>query len=72
MVEGQRQWIAEQAWAEILDGEWLVSMEGQVTVRHLTRIPPGRVRVSSALQQFECALGDITPLARLVIACQPL
>ncbi|MBN1084554.1 phage repressor protein CI [Erwinia aphidicola] len=72
VVEGQRQWIAEQAWAEILDGEWLVSMEGQVTVRHLTRIPPGRVRVSSAQQQFECALGDITPLARLVIACQPL
>ncbi|UDQ79742.1 helix-turn-helix domain-containing protein [Erwinia rhapontici] len=72
IVEGNQQFIAEQAFSEVLDGDWLVSLEGQVSIRSLTRIPPGRVRVASGQQQFECALNELVPLARIVIACTPL
>lgn len=72
IVEGHQQFIAEQAFSEVLDGDWLVSLEGQVSIRSLTRIPPGRVRVANAQQQFECGLNELIPLARLVIACTPV
>lgn len=72
IVEGNQQFIAEQAFREILDGDWLVSLEGQVSIRSLTRIPPGRVRVANGQRQFECALNELTPLARIVIACAPV
>lgn len=72
IVEGHQQFIAEQRFSEVLDGDWLIALEGQISIRSLTRIPPGRVRVANAQQQFECGLNEITPLARLVIACSPL
>ncbi|MFK8257786.1 phage repressor protein CI [Erwinia sp. AnSW2-5] len=72
IVEGHQQFIAEQAFSEILDGDWLVSLEGQVSIRSLTRIPPGRVRVANGQQQFECGLNELTPLARIVITCTPV
>lgn len=72
VVEGNQQFIAEKAFSEILDGDWLVSLEGQVSIRSLTRIPPGRVRVANGQQQFECGLNELTPLARIVIACTPV
>lgn len=72
VLEGSQQYIAEQAFSEIVDGHWLVSLEGQVSIRSLTRIPPGRVRVSHGQQQFECALNELTPLARIVLVCRPV
>ncbi|MTD27522.1 phage repressor protein CI [Erwinia sorbitola] len=72
IVDGHQQFIAEKAFGEILDGDWLVSLEGQVSIRTLTRIPPGRVRVASGQQQFECALNELVPLARIVVACKPV
>jgi len=72
VIDGQQQFIAEQLFSEIQDGDWLVSLEGQVSVRSLTRIPPGRVRVANGQQQFECGLNEIIPLARMVIACRPV
>ncbi|MEN5016989.1 phage repressor protein CI [Erwinia sp. Eh17-17] len=72
VIDGSQQFIAEQTFGEILDGDWLVSLEGQVSIRSLTRIPPGRVRVANAQQQFECGLNEITPLAHIVLACRPV
>lgn len=72
IIEGNQQFIAEQVFSEILDGDWLVSLEGQISIRSLTRIPPGRVRVANGQQQFECGLNELTPLARIVIACTPV
>jgi len=72
VIDGQQQFIAEQTVSEIQDGDWLVSLEGQISVRSLTRIPPGRVRVANGQQQFECGLNEIIPLARIVIACRPV
>nr|WP_235775074.1 hypothetical protein [Pectobacterium brasiliense] len=31
---------------EVTDGKWLVEIEGKASVRDLTRIPVGKVRVS--------------------------
>lgn len=70
--EGSQQFVVEQAFTEILDGDWMISLEGQVCIRTLTRIPPGRVRVAHGQQYFECSLHDITPLARVVMACRPV
>lgn len=72
IVDGHQQFIAGQTFSEVQDGDWLVSLEGQISIRSLTRIPPGRVRVANGQQQFECALNELVPLARILISCTPV
>ena len=59
--------FTENSFETIIDGIWLVEIEGQVSVRTLDLIPVGKVRVSGgeAKASFECALSDITVLARI-------
>lgn len=61
------QYILDQKFAEVFDGEWLVNIEGKSSIRTLTRIPIGKVRVSGVGMAFDCALDDIDVLARVVL-----
>ena len=59
------QYILDQQFAEVFDGEWLVSIEGKTSIRTLTRIPVKKVRVSGVGMAFDCALEDIDVLGRV-------
>lgn len=61
------QYILDQKFAEVFDGEWLVNIEGKYTIRTLTRIPIKKVRVSGVGMAFDCALEDIKVLGRVVL-----
>ncbi|QIZ52371.1 phage repressor protein [Dickeya zeae] len=52
-------YIADRQFDEVVDGKWLVEIEGRTSIRDLTRIPVGKVRVSGAGAEFDCGLGDI-------------
>lgn len=61
------QYILDQKFAEVFDGEWLVNIEGKVSVRTLTRIPVKKVRVSGVGMAFDCSLEDIEVVGRVIL-----
>src|SRR5471030_2288825 len=69
IIDGPKQFIVDQQFSEIYDGEWLVNIEGKIGIRTLTRVPVGRVRVSGVGMAFDCNLDDIDVLGRVVLTC---
>jgi len=67
VVDGTTQYIVDQQFSEIYDDEWLVEIEGKVSVRTLTRIPIKKVRVSGVGMAFDCSIEDISVLGRVVL-----
>lgn len=61
------QYILDQKFAEVFDGEWLVNIEGKTSIRTLTRIPVKKVRVSGVGMAFDCGLEDIEIVGRVVM-----
>lgn len=61
------QYILDQTYAEVFDGEWLVNIEGKTTIRTLTRIPVKKVRVSGVGMAFDCSLEDIQVIGRVIL-----
>lgn len=59
------QYIMDQQFAEVYDGEWLVNIEGKTSIRTLTRIPVKKVRVSGVGMAFDCSLEDIQVIGRV-------
>lgn len=46
------------------NGEWLVDIEGETSIRKITLIPIKRVKVTGADIDFECSLEDIKLIAK--------
>ncbi len=44
---------------EVTDGKWLIEIEDKTSVRDLTRIPVGKVRVSGVGMAFDFELDSI-------------
>lgn len=61
------QFILDQNFAEVFDGEWLVNIEGKSSIRTLTRIPIKKVRVSGVGMAFDCALEDIQIIGKVIL-----
>lgn len=61
------QYIIDRDFSEVYDGEWLVNIEGKISVRSLVRIPIKKVRVSGIGMAFDCALEDIDVIGRIVL-----
>ena len=56
--------IAETEYDDVSDGNWLIEIEGKVSLRKLTRIPIGKVKITSDTTDFICGLEDITTIAK--------
>ncbi|MBB1528937.1 hypothetical protein H4Q82_20865 [Pectobacterium carotovorum subsp. carotovorum] len=50
---------------EVADGKWLVEIEGKTSVRDLTRIPVGKVRVSGVGTEFDCFVHEVLVIAKI-------
>ena len=61
------QYILDQKYSEVFDGEWLVNIEGKTSIRTLTRIPVKKVRVSGVGMAFDCSLEDIEVIGRVIL-----
>ncbi|HDR2560806.1 phage repressor protein CI [Enterobacter ludwigii] len=70
VVEGNNQFIVDTSFTEVYDDQWLVEIEGKMSIRTLTRIPIKKVRVSGVGMAFDCALDDITVIGRVVLTIQ--
>ncbi|MCE9890941.1 helix-turn-helix domain-containing protein [Kluyvera intermedia] len=67
VLDEKAQYILDQEFAEVFDGEWLVNIEGKISIRTLTRIPVRKVRVSGVGMAFDCGLEDIEIVGRVVM-----
>ncbi|MFJ5339585.1 hypothetical protein ACIPSD_10765 [Pectobacterium sp. CHL-2024] len=52
---------------DVTDGKWLIEIEGKTSVRDLTRIPVGKVRVSGVGMAFDCGIDEIGVIANIII-----
>lgn len=67
VLDGLVQYIVDLSYSEVYDDDWLVEVEGKTSVRTLTRIPVGKVRVSGVGMAFDCAIDDIVVIGRVVL-----
>ncbi|EPQ3462313.1 phage repressor protein CI [Klebsiella aerogenes] len=63
ILDGPTTYICEQKFAEVLDGHWLINIDGTYSIRLLTRLPKGMIKISTANNSFECAFSDIEVIA---------
>ncbi|MEZ6876799.1 phage repressor protein CI [Enterobacter sp. KBR-315C3_2022] len=70
VLEGNNQFIVDTSFTEVYDDQWLVEIEGKVSIRTLTRIPVKKVRVSGVGMAFDCGIEDITVIGRVVLTIQ--
>ncbi|HBE5224751.1 TPA: phage repressor protein CI [Escherichia coli] len=60
----KKTYLCNQSFDEITDGKWIVKIEGKVSIRTLTRIPVGRLKISDNDLSFECKISDIDVIAK--------
>ncbi|MBN4834191.1 phage repressor protein CI [Enterobacter hormaechei] len=70
VLEGNNQFIVDTSFTEVYDDQWLVEIEGKMSIRTLTRIPIKKVRVSGVGMAFDCGIDDITVIGRVVLTIQ--
>ncbi|TAJ01631.1 hypothetical protein EG334_22850 [Pectobacterium versatile] len=57
---------------DVKDGKWLVEIEGKTSIRELTRIPVGKVRVSGVGMAFDCGIDEIGVVSKISIVTSKL
>lgn len=67
VIEGEQQYIINRSYKAVVDGKWLLDIEGMASLRSLARLPGGRVRISGGDAEFECALNDISATGIVVM-----
>lgn len=67
VIDNSIQYIVDQQFTEVYDDDWLVEIEGKLSIRTLTRIPIKKVRVSGIGMAFDCGIDDITVIGRIVL-----
>ena len=67
VIDNTMQYIVDQHFTEVYDDVWLVEVEGKTSVRTLTRIPVGKVRVSGVGMAFDCGIDDIKIIGHVVL-----
>lgn len=70
VFDGLSQYIVDKHFTEVYDDVWLVDVEGKTSVRTLTRIPVGKVRVSGVGMAFDCGIDDIKIIGRIVLTIE--
>ncbi|WP_248464159.1 phage repressor protein CI [Pectobacterium versatile] len=69
IIDGDATYITDRKFDEVTDGKWLVEIEGKTSVRDLTRIPVGKVRVSGVGIAFDCGIDEIGVISKIIMNC---
>ena len=70
VIDNTMQYIVDREFTEVYDDVWLVEVEGKSSIRTLTRIPVGKVRVSGVGMAFDCGIDDIKIIGRVVLTIE--
>ncbi|EBY3256332.1 phage repressor protein CI [Salmonella enterica] len=69
VIDGTSEFICDMDYEDVRDGMWVVSIDGEVALRSLTRLPGSRLRIDGGNSSFECAIADIEILAKVLVSC---
>lgn len=63
--DANKSYLVDESFTEIIDGKWIVEIEGKVSIKDLIRVPVGKVLVSSSNPSitFECMIDDLKAIA---------
>ncbi|MGF6236839.1 phage repressor protein C with HTH and peptisase S24 domain [Leclercia sp. 1548] len=59
-------WIIDDFSGELVDGFWLIEMDGVTSIREMYRLPGGKVRVENGKASFECNAADVNVLGKVI------
>lgn len=60
------QWIVDSFIGELVDGYWLIEMDGITSIREIYRLPGERIRVENGKASFECNASDVKILGKVI------
>lgn len=63
LIDNSTIYICEKQFTDVLDGQWLINVDGTYSVRFITRLPKGMIKVSTSENSFECQFSDIEIIA---------
>lgn len=61
--------ICDFEFETVRDGMWIISIDGDIMVRTLTRLPGNRLHIEGGSTSFECALNEIDVIAKVIMNC---
>ncbi|ATX62952.1 phage repressor protein CI [Yersinia hibernica] len=67
LIDGDSTYFLDKEIKEVSDGLWLIEIEGRSSIKKLTRIPIGRVKITGEDVSFECSLEEVKLVARVVL-----
>lgn len=67
LIDGDSTYFLDKEIKEVSDGLWLIEIEGRSSIKKLTRIPIGRVKITGDDVSFECSLEEVKLVARVAL-----
>ncbi|EGB2527727.1 Repressor protein CI [Salmonella enterica] len=61
-------YICEKRFNNIIDGEWIVGIDGDISIRTITKLPNEKIQVKNKNIVFECSINEIEFLAKIVLS----
>ncbi|HFX5958716.1 TPA: phage repressor protein CI, partial [Escherichia coli] len=46
--------------------KWVISIDGEITIRDITRLPGGRIFVEGGNRAFECKIEDVEIIGKII------
>ncbi|BEM39457.1 phage repressor protein CI [Serratia ureilytica] len=65
VLDGDVSHVVELDIQTLTDGSWLIEIEGTASIRKLTRLPVGKVRVTDNDISFDCSINEIKLIGRV-------
>lgn len=59
LFAGNARYVMELGFKDIVDGLWLMDIDGKKSLREIMRLPQQKVRVTNESGAFECAIEDV-------------
>ncbi|EFN8651887.1 TPA: phage repressor protein, partial [Escherichia coli] len=64
--DNNSEFICDKEFDDIRDGKWVISIDGEITIRDITRLPGGRIFVEGGNRAFECKIEDIEIIGKII------
>lgn len=61
--------LLSDKWDIIVDGNWLIDLDDETTLRSITKRPNKRLHVKSNDNEFECNADELKLLAKVIVTC---
>ncbi|WHH07214.1 phage repressor protein CI [Escherichia coli] len=66
ITDNNSEFICDKEFDDIRDGKWVISIDGEITIRDITRLPGGRIFVEGGNRAFECKIEDIEIIGKII------